>query len=49
MIVLACHIPYFFFPTKEALLIIFDECKNRSMQKMISENIHQSNEVMGGE
>ena len=31
LIVLACHIPYVFFPTKEAFLIIIDEYQNKSM------------------
>lgn len=45
MIVLACHIPYVFLPTKEGLLIIFDEFKNKSMEKMISEKVHKDTQV----
>ena len=32
LIVLACHIPFVFLPTKEGFLIIIDEAQNRSMQ-----------------
>ena len=35
LIVLACHIPYVFFPTKESFLIIFDEAENKSMTKAL--------------
>ena len=35
LIVLACHIPYIFFPTKESLLIIFDEAENKTMTKAL--------------
>ena len=35
LVVLACHIPYVFFPTKEGLLIIFDEAENGSMTKAL--------------
>jgi len=33
MIVLALHIPFVFFPSKESLLIIVDEAMNKSMSK----------------
>jgi len=50
MIMLSCIIPFEFFPAKEALLIIFDESRNGSMQLMLTEKIHRSsNQVMGGE
>jgi len=39
LIVLACHIPYVFFPTKESLLIMFDEAENHSMQRAIEYKI----------
>ena len=32
LIVLACHIPFVFLPTKEGFLIIIDEAQNSSMQ-----------------
>ena len=41
LIVLATHIPYIFFPTKESFLIIFDEAKNDSMQKALQYKIQQ--------
>ena len=41
LIVLGCHIPYMFFPTKESFLIIFDEAQNNSMQKALEYKIQQ--------
>ena len=32
LLVLACHIPFVFLPTKESFLILVDEAQNRSMQ-----------------
>lgn len=46
MVVLACHIPYVFYPTKDALLIIFDELKNNSMSKIISEKVQKDSQVV---
>ena len=39
MIVLACHIPYVFFPTKESLLIMVDEVLRKSMSKALCHGI----------
>ena len=39
LLVLAMHIPYIFFPTKESFLIIFDEAKNKSMAKAIQKKL----------
>ena len=39
LLVLACHIPYIFFPTKESLLIIVDEIQNKSMTKALQYKI----------
>ena len=39
LLVLACHIPYIFFPTKESFLIIFDELQNKSMTKALQYKI----------
>ena len=35
LVVLACHIPYVFFPTKESMLIMVDEWQRGSMNKAI--------------
>ena len=35
LIVLACHIPYVFFPTKESILIMVDEWQRGSMNKAL--------------
>ena len=45
LLVLAFHIPYIFFPTKESFLIIFDEAKNKSMAKAIQKKL----EAQGGD
>lgn len=39
LLVLGCHIPYIFFPTKESFLIIFDEAENKSMTKALQSKI----------
>lgn len=39
LLVLACHIPYVFFPTKESFLIIVDEAQNGSMAKALEYKI----------
>ena len=39
LVVLACHIPYCFFPTKESFLIIFDEATNSSMTRALEYKI----------
>ena len=36
MIVLACHIPFVFFPCKESFLIIVDEARNKSMARFLT-------------
>jgi len=41
LVVLACHIPYVFFPTKESFLIMVDEAENKSMQKALEYKIQQ--------
>ena len=41
LLVLGCHIPYIFFPTKESFLIIFDEAENKSMTKALQYKIQQ--------
>jgi len=41
LIVLACHIPYLFFPTKESFFIIVDEFRNQSMSKAIEVSIQK--------
>ena len=35
MIVIACHIPYIFYPCKETMLVMIDEITNQSMSKEI--------------
>jgi hypothetical protein len=42
LVVLACHIPYVFFPTKESLLIMVDELQRKSMSKAILYGIQQA-------
>jgi len=49
LVVLACHIPYNFFPTKEAFLILYDEFKNKSMEKAIELNCQRQAQVFGSE
>lgn len=39
LVVLGCHIPYIFFPTKESFLIIVDEAQNGSMAKALQYKI----------
>ena len=39
LLLLACHIPYIFFPTKESFLIIIDEAQNLSMTKALQYKI----------
>lgn len=38
-VVLVAHIPYVFFPTKEALLVLIDECLNNSVSEKIERKI----------
>ena len=42
LVVLACHIPYVFFPTKESLLIMVDEWQRGSMNKALLYGIQQA-------
>lgn len=50
LLVLACHIPYVFFPTKESFLIIFDEAKNSSMANAIKTKLEKrSNKSINGD
>lgn len=42
LVVLGCHIPYIFFPTKESLLIIVDQATNASMTKAITDKLEQA-------
>lgn len=44
LLVLAFHVPYIFFVTKESLLIIFDEAKNRTMATDIETKLEARNQ-----
>mmetsp|Transcript_29778 Transcript_29778/g.36957 ORF Transcript_29778/g.36957 Transcript_29778/m.36957 type:complete len:141 (+) Transcript_29778:733-1155(+) len=41
LVVLGCHIPYIFFPTKESFLIIIDQAQNQSMTKSILSKLNK--------
>lgn len=43
IIVIGCHIPYFFFATKESMLIIIDEFMNRSISKSLQQRLYEDN------
>merc|ERR1719225_899996 len=47
LLVLACHIPYVFFPAKESLLILFDEAKNKSMTNELQQKLEQAQQHPG--
>lgn len=44
IVVLACHVPFCFYPAKETFLVLIDETINRSMSKGLTRRFSQVSE-----